>query len=72
MNRRVSVLAANASCCCSALPLACTVCRQHLSACVTLQVKLLSQQEVIFALDKEVPIIDIRPPEEYRIGHIVG
>ena len=27
---------------------------------------------MIFAIDKQVPVIDIRPPDEYKAGHIVG
>ena len=30
----------------------------------------MSQQELLFALDKNVPVIDIRPPVEYKAGHI--
>lgn len=36
------------------------------------QVKLLSQQELVFAQEKGVPVIDIRPPVEFEAGHIVG
>lgn len=31
---------------------------------------MLSQQEVVFALEKDIPIIDIRPPDEFNAGHI--
>lgn len=37
-----------------------------------LQVKMTSQQEVLFAQEKGIPIIDIRPPEEYIAAHIPG
>ena len=31
-----------------------------------------SQQEVLFAQEKNIPVIDIRPPEEFSTGHIPG
>ena len=37
-----------------------------------LQVKMTSQQEVLFAQEKNIPVIDIRPPEEFSTGHIPG
>ena len=42
------------------------------SVLVDVQVKLLSQQELLFAQEKGVPVIDIRPPVEFETGHIVG
>ncbi len=36
------------------------------------QVRMVSQQEVVFAVDREVPIIDIRPPADFDAGHIKG
>ena len=36
------------------------------------QVKMTSQQEVLFAQEKDIPVIDIRPPEEFSAGHIPG
>ncbi|KAK9904100.1 hypothetical protein WJX75_004511 [Coccomyxa subellipsoidea] len=36
------------------------------------KVQMLSQQELKFAQDKDIPIIDIRPPDEFKAGHIKG
>ena len=33
---------------------------------------MVSQQEVMFAIDRDVPIIDIRPPADFEAGHIKG
>ena len=33
---------------------------------------MLSQQELVFAQEKDIPIIDIRPPDEFKAGHIKG
>lgn len=37
-----------------------------------LGVKLISQQELLFAQEAGVPVIDIRPPAEWEAGHIDG
>jgi 3-mercaptopyruvate sulfurtransferase SseA len=37
-----------------------------------LGVKLISQQELLFAQEAGVPVIDIRPPPEWEAGHIEG
>lgn len=31
-----------------------------------------SQHELLFAKEKGIPIIDIRPPEEFNAAHIPG
>ena len=36
------------------------------------QVKMTSSQELLFAKEKDVPIIDIRPPDEFLAAHIPG
>lgn len=36
------------------------------------QVQMLSQQELLFAQEKGIPVIDIRPPDEFKAGHIKG
>ncbi len=33
---------------------------------------MLSQQELLFAQEKGIPVIDIRPPDEFKAGHIKG
>ncbi len=57
--------------------LCCQPRQEHLSEAdefdwALVQVQMLSQQELVFALDKEIPIIDIRPPDEFKAGHIKG
>ncbi|CAL8470779.1 g10321 [Coccomyxa elongata] len=36
------------------------------------KVQMLSQQELLFAQEKGIPVIDIRPPDEFKAGHIKG
>ena len=42
------------------------------SACHMSQVKMTSQHELLFAKEKGIPIIDIRPPDDFNAAHIPG
>jgi hypothetical protein len=46
--------------------------RESPNACRPSQVKMTSQHELLFAKEKGIPVIDIRPPEEFNAAHIPG